>query len=535
MDKLKKQYERKPLIHRKHMQSLASLDTFSSSTYKGLLDMRIEIDKHIAGLKRLEQLDIEHLLASLIVNQFEPKLLDRWQIYSSEHSKVLIFTNVLEFMDITLSSWMHTDESVSKTSSKGSKQRPKKHSKVPVYVAETTRNCELCDRTYHPPYLCSKFIDMTVEQRQAHVQKYKLCRNCLGYGHALRSCRSTYYCKKCKGKHHTLLHRDDSPPTTITAAASSNNPPGTSNLALPNPPTTIGNNPPVASNVALPKLPTTIAASSNNPPAASMVALPEPACTHNRQFSNSTTLFMTCQIKVQTPDGHIAMARALLDTGSSPSFITTKLSNVLHAKKFPSSTRIAGIQGTEAPSSTHRTTLHLVPSVKKADGITLSPAIVDKITIDLPTQPAFTDDIPILKTLQLADPRFNRPGKIDILLGMDVYQSIVFPKILKVSSFITAQYTIFGWLLYGQADSGANVTAYLTLHSVSEDTSNQLLRAFWEVEEVHTPKDSYTDEEQLALVHYEKTTIKTRDGLYQVKLPRRPDAPVLGDSRKQAE
>ncbi len=55
---------------------------------------------------------------------------------------------------------------------------------------------------------------------------------------------------------------------------------------------------------------------------------------------------------------------------------------------------------------------------------------------------------------------------------MDVYQSIVFPKILKLSSFITAQYTIFGWLLYGQADSGANVTAYLTLHSVSEDTSN---------------------------------------------------------------
>ncbi len=154
----------------------------------------------------------------------------------------------------------------------------------------------------------------------------------------------------------------------------------------------------MASNVALPKLPTTIAASSNNPPAASMVALPEPACTHNRQFLNSTTLFMTCQIKVQTPDGHIAMTRTLLDTGSSTSFITTKLSNVLHAKKFPSSTRIAGIQGTEAPSSTHHTTLHLVPSVKKADGITLSPAIVDKITIDLPTQPAFTDDIPILKT-----------------------------------------------------------------------------------------------------------------------------------------
>jgi len=93
VEKLKKQYERKPLIHRKHMQSLASLDKFSSSTYKGLLDMRIEIDKHIAGLKRLGQFDIEHLLASLLINQFEPKLLDRWQTYSSEHSKDLIITD----------------------------------------------------------------------------------------------------------------------------------------------------------------------------------------------------------------------------------------------------------------------------------------------------------------------------------------------------------------------------------------------------------------------------------------------------------
>ena len=89
--------------------------------------------------------------------------------------------------------------------------------------------------------------------------------------------------------------------------------------------------------------------------------------------------------------------------------------------------------------------------MKKADGIMLTPAIVDKITADLPTQPAVTNDIPILKTLQLPDPQFDRPGKIEMLIGMDVYQSVVYPEILKVSSSITAQYSIFGWLLYGQA------------------------------------------------------------------------------------
>ena len=169
------------------------------------------------------------------------------------------------------------------------------------------------------------------------------------------------------------------------------------------------------------------------------------------------------------------MARALLDTGSSTSFIAAKLSNVLEAKRVPSVTRIAGIQGAEAPSSSHRITVQLVPSVKKAYGIMLTPAIVDKITVDLPTQPAVTNDIPILKTLQLADPQFDCQGKIDMLIGMDAYQSVVYPKILKVSSSITAQYSIFGWLLYGKTHSKTQkAKVHLTLHSISEEGSDQL-------------------------------------------------------------
>ena len=124
------------------------------------------------------------------------------------------------------------------------------------------------------------------------------------------------------GKHHTLLHRDDLPATTT----------GTS---------------------------------TNNPPATTNIALPKPAHIDYQLSSQPTTLFMTCQIKVQTPNGHTAMVRALLHTGSSTSFITAKLSNVLQAKRVPSVTRIAGIEGAEAPSSSHRTTVQLVPSVKK--------------------------------------------------------------------------------------------------------------------------------------------------------------------------
>ena len=166
----------------------------------------------------------------------------------------------------------------------------------------------------------------------------------------------------------------------------------------------------------------------------------------------------------------------------------------------------------------------------------LTPAIVDKITVDLPTQPAVTNDIPILKTLQLADPQFDRPCKIDMLIGMDVYQNVVYLEILKVLSSITAQYCIFGWLLYGQAHGETQkAKVHLTLHSISEEGSDQLWKTFWEVEEFDTPKDSYSSDKQFALDHYEKTTIKTSSGMYQVKVPQCQDAPTLGESCNQVE
>ena len=60
---------------------------------------------------------------------------------------------------------------------------------------------------------------------------------------------------------------------------------------------------------------------------------------------------MTCPVVVEFQSGKCQNARALLDTGSSMSFVTQHLVNSLQAKKIPWVTRISGVQGTEVPSS----------------------------------------------------------------------------------------------------------------------------------------------------------------------------------------
>ena len=94
-----------------------------------------------------------------------------------------------------------------------------------------------------------------------------------------------------------------------------------------------------------------------------------------------------------------------MDTESSLLFITQKLANSIQAKKTSKLTKISGVQGAEIPSSRYITNLSLYLLTDNQSLLEVSAALVEKVTINLPTQPAAKlTDIPLLKSLQLADP-----------------------------------------------------------------------------------------------------------------------------------
>ncbi|XP_075148219.1 uncharacterized protein LOC142230053 [Haematobia irritans] len=65
--------------------------------------------------------------------------------------------------------------------------------------------CELC-RTFHPIRFCKKFLDMDALQRRIAIRTHNYCENCLAKSHTTNACPSTDSCRKCKARHHTLLH-----------------------------------------------------------------------------------------------------------------------------------------------------------------------------------------------------------------------------------------------------------------------------------------------------------------------------------------
>ena len=76
---------------------------------------------------------------------------------------------------------------------------------------------------------------------------------------------------------------------------------------------------------------------------------------------NSNILLMTCRVVVETPQGMVK-ARALLDTGSSASFVTEHLAQSLHLHRFTQNTRICGIAGIPHSDGKHAVTQFLISS-----------------------------------------------------------------------------------------------------------------------------------------------------------------------------
>ena len=159
-------------------------------------------------------------------------------------------------------------------------------------------------------------------------------------------------------------------------------------------------------------------------------------------------------------------------------------------------------------------------------------AVVQEVTCKLPLQGAS----PHLKYLELADPTFHDPGKIDMLIGCDLIPEILMQNQITgpVGTPIAVQ-TIFGWAILGKYLPQQHTQTINLITPKEPGPVNDLLTRFWRVEEPPESTPMYTPTEELVQEHYLKTHIYVADpGHYQVSLPKTIDQPNLGLSRPQA-
>lgn len=70
-------------------------------------------------------------------------------------------------------------------------------------------------------------------------------------------------------------------------------------------------------------------------------------------------------------------------------------------------------------------------------------------------------------------------------------------------------------------------------HAIAEPNLD-VLRMFWELEEVPGKKEILTVEERTVVRHFQERHRRTTEGRFIVPLPKKPDAPHIGESRTQA-
>jgi hypothetical protein len=362
---------------------------------------------------------------------------------------------------------------------------------VRAHHAQSSSKCKVCS-AQHPIYKCEKFLNFSVDDKVDAIKKNGLCFNCLQSGHSTRTCTSTGRCRHCKEKHHSFIHR-----------------PRDSNQ---------GN---AASTSSQPH-------QSNNPSSGTSDTKDS---FHTVDMSSvNQTMLATAVIKICDNQGEAHLCRALLDSGSTASFITDACVVRLGLQRKRSDVEVTGLASTAVSRATSTTIVSIRPHFKSSDEFIVNALVLPKVTGRLPTQRHDPSVWSHLKGLQLADPRYHIPANVDILLGADIFFNILLDgrKTASPDQPIGIRSSL-GWLIAGNLNSTKST---VRVHH-SDTNLDQLLTRFWEVETIEESR-KLTAEEQSCEDHFLRTHQREPTGRFIVRLPWKAPRLQLGPTRDLA-
>ncbi|XP_063358857.1 uncharacterized protein LOC134648296 [Cydia amplana] len=389
----------------------------------------------------------------------------------------------------------------------GTLQKPKRHSVTHTLLSPTVnplpkggdkqevkpkvsgtpkvvRKCSFCGEE-HNISACKDFIAKSVDERMAITTERKWCYNCLNASHSVRQCTSIFSCQKCKRKHHTLLHREQ--------AASNPEPSGEKS--------------------------------------SSVVLLAKESLTPSNSPSNTTVLLATALVQIRDASGEFQTFRALLDAGSQNNLLTTQAAQRLKLEPTPTSEGPCGLGGAPA-TVTGKVTCDI--GAKDTVHFRLEMFVSPHICDEQPIGRLNTSGWEELKTLPLADPGFDIPGPIDVLLAADVFaESLLDQRLKRCVNKPRALNSVFGWLIVGRIRLASS--SLLSVPTPNKDDSlNNIVQRFWEIDTVpHSSR--LTPDEQLCENSFTNEHYRDETGRYVVCLPFKDNAePVFEGSREIA-
>ncbi|XP_015122234.1 uncharacterized protein LOC107044737 [Diachasma alloeum] len=167
---------------------------------------------------------------------------------------------------------------------------------------------------------------------------------------------------------------------------------------------------------------------------------------------------------------------------------------------------------------------------------TLSFLTVPMIGKLFPMQSINRNNLGIPKHLQLADPTFDQPAPVDILLSVGTTLASICQGQIQLNGpddpDLILQETRFGWIIGGSKLSANSPTEKYPVQTYITSIETEL-KNFWEMDDFQTTKH-WSKEEQACEEHFKKHITRDVNGRYIVALPFNGKEADLGNSRESA-
>lgn len=385
-------------------------------------------------------------------------------------------------------------------------------------VNNSKATCPLCENSDHDRlYSCPKFKSLAPRERFNYIKKLRACVNCLSLQHNTRSCGSKSTCKQCGSKfHHSLLHFPDSN-GSLTSGDNASSSTGSTD-PIHNASSNSSSN------------------SVSNNQADNAVALCSMSASNKNPRKTNNVLLGTALADVKCRDGSIAQVRMLIDNGSQNHFITRRACKRLGIRIFNdcSDRSVNGLGNcTQTISGIANITLH--SKYDNTFSLPIQPLVLKTISSNLPSCQFDISSLTYLGNLQLADPNFQTPADIDLLLGADTFMEILRPgKLLGPPGKPDVLESAFGYLVFGSIASlpchNNSPSISQTFFSSSEESIETLVANFLQLESVPSKTHISKAEQECEDFYVSNTHRDNESGRYVTALPFSQPTSLLGDS-----
>lgn len=483
----------------RRLMNQKSVTQESAAAIRQLLDTTNECLQSLRNME-VSTASWDLIIIYVVTQRLDPESRSKWEAKVSESSGELPTYKQLEgFLEMRFRSLEYRmSERV---------QSNVIHTKVSHAVATDPIACVFCSGM-HKINNCKSFLMEGVEARRQFVQSRRLCFNCMSPKHSVYACTVSTTCRQCKKRHHTLLH------------------PKTPQLEL-------------ESSKSEQLLETSKVVGVVTEDTTALKAITETSEAENPEVittcfstSRSTVLLATALVNVRalTKDSSASVMRSLLDQGSQASFVTESAAQMLGLRRIKETVKISGLGGSGSLESRSSVNLQITSRSDPSFSLHVKAHVLDKLTTLLPSKRVSINkkQMQALPSLELADPSFNHPGKVDLLLGAEVYSKIMMEGLVQgTNGSFMAQKTKFGWVLSGLVEDPTpeqQTSRHLNCHTVTinrvDDNGDALLKKFWELEsEPVLVEKILTEEERACEDFFTMTTKRDESGRYVVKLP----------------